>query len=165
MFLTKKVQNLCGAIFLIAISNNVLAYADSVTQYQYDARGRLVKVSDNASKEINYTYDDAGNRIKVTDVSSAPAPDPVITSFVAPNTVPSVGAYATITWASTGASYCSLAIFGDSSSYPNLATSGSQSIRIYEDTGVTITCFSATKSASAGKIIRIASGGGGMNNN
>ena len=163
MFLIKNVQYLCGALFLFALSNNALAFADSVTQYQYDSRGRLVRVSDNANKEVNYTYDDAGNRVKVTDVSAVPAPDPVITSFVAPNTVPNVGAYATISWASTGASYCALAIFGDSSSYPNLPTSGSRSIQIFEDTGVTITCYSATKSASAGKLIRTASGGGGMN--
>jgi YD repeat-containing protein len=161
--LFKKVAIIPLKVFYaLALIGSSVCLADSVTQYKYDARGRLVKVSDDASKSMNYQYDEAGNRTQVGN--SIVMLVPVITSFSAPNTVSSVGAFATISWASQDATYCALAIFGDSSDYPSLSTSGSQSVRMYENTGVAISCFNGSESDSEGKIIRVSSSGGFGNN-
>lgn len=135
---------------------------DNVTQYKYDARGRLVQVTDNAGTEVHYTLDDAGNRTNVSDTPYTPPPatPPVVTSFTGPSTVSRSGALATLSWVSTNATHCALAEFGDYSNNPNLPTTGSISIRIYEDTAFTITCYFGESSDSKGKLIRIASSGG-----
>lgn len=146
----------------LAFIGSSVCLADSVTEYKYDTRGRMVKVSGNNSKTVNYQYDEAGNRTQVGNLIVTLVP--VITSFSAPSSVSSVGASATISWASKDATYCTLAIFGDSSDYPSLSASGSQSLRIYENTGVAITCFNGSESDSEGKIIKVSSTGGGFGN-
>jgi hypothetical protein len=126
---------------------------DPVTQYEYDARGRLVKVHDNKGVMANYLLDHAGNRLSVSD-QTAPAMTPTITSFVAPQTV-SQGGTATISWTSRDSLSCALAIFGDYSSYPNLPPNGSVSLRLYLNTGVTLSCYYGSLSAVAAKNIRV----------
>lgn len=136
--------------------------ADSTTVYKYDSRGRLVQVSNNLNEKIYYKLDDAGNRAVVSN--SEPTNEvptiPKITLFSAPNEV-AVGSFATIRWQSTNTTYCSLAIFGDSSAYSNLPVNGSVSIRINENTGVSLSCFSGDENDTEGKIIRTTSTGGG----
>lgn len=139
---------------LIILSNEAIA-TDKVTQFKYDARGRLIQAADDAGREVNYTYDDAGNRVSVFDETAAQILEPVIHSFNAPSTVKSPGSYATISWGATDAVYCALALFDDYSTYPNLPTSGAQSIQIHSNTAVTLTCFNGPKSDSQGKLIRI----------
>jgi YD repeat-containing protein len=135
--------------------------ASTGTQYTYDARGRLVEVSDN-NKTVYYVLDAAGNRTSVSNTppTTAPALDPVINSFIAPDTVSRPG-NVTVSWNSSHASYCAFAIFGDSSNYSNLPVVGSLSFYLFENTGVQIACFEGSKSAAMGKIIRISSGGTG----
>jgi len=152
------------SISILAFSMSLQA-ADPVTTYKYDARGRLIQVADDSNKQINYAYDEAGNRVSVADHEVSAATQPVITSFIAPNSVASYGANATISWATTDAVYCALGIFNDYSNYPNLPTTGSQTIKIFENTGVTVVCYNGTLSASAGKIIKLNRGptGGVLN--
>lgn len=38
-----------------------------ITLFEYDARGRLIRVEDDAGAEIDYQYDDAGNRLNVNE--------------------------------------------------------------------------------------------------
>lgn len=125
-----------------------------VTQFNYDARGRLVKVGDDNGKEIIYALDEAGNRTAVID--GAVTPD--VTSFNAPTSV-AKGALATVSWASVNTTHCTLAIFGDTSGYEYLPRSGSQSVRIYQPTGVSVKCYAGEQFDSAGKIIGISGGG------
>ena len=145
------------AMGLLSISSSV--NASTGTQYTYDARGRLVEVSDN-NKTIYSVLDTAGNRTSVSNTPPAPAPDPVINSFIAPSTVSGPG-NVTVRWNSSHTSYCTFAIFGDSSNYSNLPVVGSLTFYLSENTGVQIKCFEGNKSAAMGKIIRISSGGGG----
>jgi YD repeat-containing protein len=132
-----------------------VASPESVTQYEYDARGRLVKVQDNQSKSSTYVLDHAGNRLSVSD-QTTPALAPTITSLVAPRTV-SPGGTATISWTSRDSLFCALAIFGDYTTYPNLPANGSVSLQLYESTGITLSCYYGSLSAVAGKNIRVTS--------
>jgi YD repeat-containing protein len=150
-----------GLVLLSIYGNNIHAQ-DYVTEFKYDARGRLVKVSDDGVNEIYYTLDDAGNRINVSDTPYTPpsATPPEVTSFTGPSTVSRSGTWVTLRWSSTGTTHCALAEFGDYTNNPNLPTSGSTSIRINEDTAMTITCYNGSDSDSMGKLIRVDSGGG-----
>lgn len=107
-----------------------------------------------------YVLDEAGNRTQVSNTPPAPVADPVINSFIAPDSVSSPRNI-TVSWTSSHASYCTFAIFGDSSNYSNLPTSGSLTFYLSENTGIQIECFEGDKSAALGKIVRITSGGGG----
>ena len=143
--------------------------AGTSTQYKYDARGRLIEVSDN-NKAVYYILDEAGNRTRVSNTPLAPPPpmpDPVINSFIAPDSV-SRPSNITVSWSSSNTSYCKFAIFGDSSNYSNLPTTGSLTFYLYENTGIQIECFEGEKSAAQGKIVRISGGtspGGPINQN
>ena len=149
-------------LVLFGAYSGLIQAQDYVTQFKYDARGRLIKVSDNASKEVYYELDDAGNRLSVSD--SPPQPTlPIITSFYSPSSVSSVGASITVSWGSTDTTHCELT--AGSTTYSNLPTTGSQSIKIYQNTGVTLTCFNGGNSDTEGKLVRLVSGGGGMNRN
>ena len=157
----KNSKRLSLGILLSIISSSNSFAQDNVTQYKYDARGRLVKVTDNAGAEIYYALDYAGNRTNVSDTPyNPPTTPPIVTSFTGPSTVNSSGTFVTLSWSSTDTMYCALAKFGDYSSNPNLPTSGSTAIRIYEDTAVTITCYYGELSDSKGKLIRVESSGG-----
>lgn len=155
MLSKKSASCLLAVVFSLNLISGGLSAADSVTEYQYDSRGRLIQAKNDVGKKINYHYDDAGNRVSVTDGVVAPVLDPVITSFSAPKNVTFSGASALVSWVSENASSCALAIFDDSSSYPSMPTTGSQTIRIYQDTAVTVTCTNGTQSASAGRTIRL----------
>ncbi|MEG3768533.1 RHS repeat domain-containing protein [Alteromonas sp. 14N.309.X.WAT.G.H12] len=39
----------------------------AITQFGYDARGRLIEVADHTGQSVSYEYDDAGNRIRVNN--------------------------------------------------------------------------------------------------
>jgi YD repeat-containing protein len=131
---------------------------DYINLYKYDARGRLVSVTDSSSKEIKYAYDDAGNRIAAADETQSLTLEPTITSFTGPSSVLS-GASVTLSWTSTSTSYCGL--YSDSFSYPNLSASGSKSFNVYQNTAVTLTCYKNDVTVSQGKLIRTTSSGGG----
>ena len=94
------------------------------------------------------------NRIAM--IESAVTPD--VTSFNAPTSVVK-GALATVSWTSVNTTHCTLAIFGDTSGYQYLPISGSQSVRIYQPTGVSVKCYAGEQYDSAGKIIGISGGG------
>jgi len=51
-------------------------------------------------------------------------------------------------------------MFGDSSSHPREATSGSVSLRIYENTSIVIKCHGSNDSAAVGKLVKISFSGG-----
>jgi hypothetical protein len=104
-----------------------------------------------------YVLDHANNRLSVSD-QTAPTLAPKITSFVAPATVNQAGDSATVSWTSTDSTHCAIAIFGDYSTYPNLPKNGSVNVIIYENTGMTLSCYYSSLSASTGKIIRVLSG-------
>lgn len=142
----------------LLVSSGVVYDADTVTQYQYDPRGRLIQVSDSSAREINYTYDEAGNRVTVADETAGA---PVITSFTGPMSVSTAGASVTLSWTSTGTRFCEL-ISPEVGDTLNLPVNGSKSIGIYQDTGVTLKCYNGTQYDSAGKLIRF-SGGGSKN--
>lgn len=146
-----------GFVLLSLYGGNVHAQ-DYVTKFQYDARGRLVKVSDGGTNEIYYNLDDAGNRLDVSDSPSQPIL-PIITSFSCPSTVNSSGASITVTWLSTDTTHCTL--IGSNINHSNLPTSGSQSIRIFHDTSVILTCLNGGDSDTQGKLVRLVTGGGG----
>ena len=170
----KNNKLLClGILFTTIYSSHSMAQ-DHVSKYTYDARGRLVKVTDGSENQVNYTLDDAGNRLNVSGSSTPVTPDPVapvpvipapvtlpiITTFNSPSSVNRAGAWITISWTSTNTSHCALAEFGDYSSYPSLSTSGTQSIRIYEDTAITLTCYKGSNSDSKAQLIRADLGDG-----
>jgi len=58
--MSKIIFSIASLLFISAAS------AETTITYQYDALGRLVKVSDTLRGESNYSYDDAGNRSNVT---------------------------------------------------------------------------------------------------
>jgi len=93
-------------------------------------------------------------------VTPAPVLLPIITTFNSPSSVNRSGAWITISWTSTNTTHCALAEFGDYSSYPSLSTSGTQSIRIYEDTAITLTCYKGSNSDSKAQLIRADLGDG-----
>lgn len=163
----RQIKHVYSVLILAALSVQALsAKASTSTQYKYDARGRLIEVSDN-NKSVYYVLDEAGNRTIVSNTPPAPMPDPVINSFIAPDSVSSPRNI-TVSWSSSNASYCKFAIFGDSSNYSNLPTTGSLTFYLYENTGIQIECFEGEKSAALGKIVRISGGispGGPINQN
>jgi len=129
--------------------------ANSVTTYEYDSRGRLTQAKDDQNKEVNYTYDDAGNRTKVGDGVVVPVAEPTITSFSAPTRVTTSGATVLISWASTDTTHCALVLSANAGNYPNVAPTGAQSVRIYQTTTATITCYQGAKSATSSRTIRL----------
>lgn len=137
----------------LALSGAVSAQ-NYVTQFNYDARGRLVKVVNDSGKEIIYTLDEAGNRTAVGD--GAVTPD--ITSFITPRSVMN-GSTATVSWTSVNTTHCTLAIFGDTSGYEYLPSNGSQSFYVDQPTGVSVKCYAGEQFDSAGRIIGISGGG------
>lgn len=56
---------LLGALVLVAASSPAAIAADII--YQYDAQGRLVKVTYPSGKVVTYTYDAAGNLVSVIE--------------------------------------------------------------------------------------------------
>ncbi|AOW78607.1 hypothetical protein A3Q34_18255 [Colwellia sp. PAMC 20917] len=138
-----------------AVSIGVFAQ-DYVTQYTYDARGRLIKAANSSADEVYYTLDDAGNRLNVSDSPYQPTL-PVITSFTGPSSVSYSGKAITLIWASTDTTHCTLVESGSSANPPNLSSSGSKSVNIYETTAYTLTCYDAVTSDSKAKFIRVTS--------
>lgn len=128
-------------------------YANT-TQHIYDARGRLIEVSNaSISSTVYYKMDDANNRIAT---SNTPIPDtPVISSFSAPASVAKKGASASIKWTSTNSTHCSIAVGGDASMYPSLPTSGTQAVVMLDTTAVVVWCHNNGLSASQGRIIQV----------
>jgi len=145
-------------IFLIvsALCVSSVQATDPVIKYEYDARGRLVKVSNNLDEELYYTLDAVGNRIEVSDTPPQLA-NPQITNFTGPSSVSSAGSPATLTWVSTDTTHCLLE--EDQASYADLASSGTKTIQIYTSTGVTLTCYNGDLSVSKGKFIRLLTSG------
>jgi len=126
----------------------------NTTQHIYDARGRLIEVSNaSAAATMYYKLDKANNRIAT---SNTPIPDtPVISSFSAPASVAKQWAPATIKWTSTNSTHCSIAVGGDPNAYPNLPTSGSQAVPMPETTAVVVWCHNNGLSTSNGRIIKV----------
>ena len=165
----KNNKLLCLGLLLATVYSSHSMAQNHVSKYTYDARGRLIKVTDGSENQVNYTLDDAGNRLNVSGGSTPTPPDPVtpapvllpiITTFNSPSSVNRSGAWITISWTSTNTTHCALAEFGDYSSYPSLSTSGTQSIRIYEDTAITLTCYKGSNSDSKAQLIRADLGDG-----
>ena len=143
----------CSAVSASQSVTVTIPSGNDVTQFEFDARGRLIKVTDNSNIEVVYMLDDAGNRTSVADTTVTP----LITSFIAPD-VEKSGDFSTISWTATNASHCTLSIFGDISGYEYLEPISSQSIQITENTGVSLKCYAGEQYASAGKIIKIGTG-------
>lgn len=137
----------------VAALCSTASFANNVTQFEFDSRGRLVKVSDHTNTEVSYQLDDVGNRTSVADNTVTPS----ITSFSAPD-VSSSGRYTTVSWTSTGTSHCTLAVFGDTSGYEHLEPSHSVSVRITENTGVSVRCYAGEQYASRGRIVKVTGG-------
>lgn len=131
-----------------------LASQEFVTQYKYDARGRLVEVKDNDGKIVSYALDDAGNRTSVQNSEAPSTPPPVeesqlITSFTGPRIVEKVGQSITLRWTSEGTSRCSLA------NYSNLPSNGSKSFKIGADRSFILTCYGLGEEDTAGITVRL----------
>lgn len=65
-----------GCLFIILFQG--VAWATSSETYEYDALGRLIKVSNASGKDIGYCYDGADNRraVIIADSLSTPLTDP-----------------------------------------------------------------------------------------
>lgn len=61
-------------LFLSLIFITLSAQSQETVTYEYDAIGRLTKVTYGASKVIEYTYDKAGNRTKKITNGGGPPP-------------------------------------------------------------------------------------------
>lgn len=65
------VAALLGVVFLFACG---AAMANQTTDYEYDALGRLVKVTRDDGGQIDYSYDASGNRETVVTVAGSNPP-------------------------------------------------------------------------------------------
>lgn len=146
---------------LSAVVSLPAASQEYVTQYKYDARGRLVEVKDNDGKIVSYALDDAGNRTSVQN-SDTPSTPPVeesqlITSFTGPRLVEKAGQIITLSWTSENTSHCSLPNSGSVSlaSSSSLPSNGSKSFKIYQDTSFVLTCYGLGKEDTAGITVRL----------
>lgn len=88
----------------------VLEVIDALVEFKYDARGRLVQITNNAGQAATYSLDDAGNRLALeSDVG-----EPTITTFMAPDIAlysdPALGNFVTLMWASEATSGCNLTL-------------------------------------------------------
>ena len=70
--LKKTTQALCAIVLPLILSSTSATAQDTATQYKYDARGRLTKVTNGASQEVNYAYDEAGNREAISNQTIQP---------------------------------------------------------------------------------------------
>lgn len=130
-----------------------LASQEFVTQYKYDARGRLVEVKDNDGKIVSYALDDAGNRTSVQNSEAPSTPPPVeesqlITSFTGPSVVEE-GHWATLQWTSVDTSHCAIG------GVTNLPSNGSRSYHIKSDKSFILTCYGLGEEDTAGITVRI----------
>ncbi|WP_209327068.1 RHS repeat domain-containing protein [Pseudoalteromonas sp. PA2MD11] len=157
-----KIQGCSAALLFVALGtitiNDALA---STVSFEYDARGRLKVVKESDTKLVTYSYDDAGNRTSSANANTPPPPppEPVITSKIIPNSV-RIGVTFSVSWTSRNTSYCKVKVSGDANYFPTQPSSGSVSLRIYENTPINITCFSPASSTSFTKIVRVTSSGG-----
>lgn len=168
-----KLTNLLGAAAVVLTLHSGLSYAQSATtDYTYDARGRLVKV-ENASSDVSYSYDDAGNRTSVTATSTPPSGGggggtPTIDSFSDPRMVMS-GRSFSVSWQSSNTTTCEISVsptdgtspmmtMSSVTTYPNLATSGSRSLTLYQKSNVMLTCGNGSSSASVNRVVDVMPG-------
>ena len=152
---TGPISNACTVT--AAFSPQLPNTPDPLTRYDYDARGRLIKMQGDSTIAATYLLDNANNRLAVT-AQTAPPSQPTITSFSAPATVAQTGSHATISWASSQASHCALQISGATALEQNLPQNGTITVSIGSTTGVTLTCYNGSLSAAKGKIIRVGTG-------
>ncbi|MEX1222719.1 MAG: RHS repeat domain-containing protein [Idiomarina sp.] len=169
-----KFTKILGAVAAVLTLNSGLSYAQNAsTDYIYDARGRLIKV-DNASGEVNYNYDDAGNRTSVTATSTPPSGGgggggtPTIDSFSDPRMVMS-GRSFSVSWQSSNTTTCEISVsaadgtspmmtMSSVTTYPNLATSGSRSLTLYQTSNVMLTCRNGSSGVSVNRVVDVMPG-------
>lgn len=99
---------LATAVLLSTLITPSLWAQSNEVEFEYDARGRLVTISNSDGEAATYTLDDAGNRIAMVNGGG----EPKITSFMAPDTAmysdASLGNHVVFSWTSVNTSGCEL---------------------------------------------------------
>ncbi len=69
---SRKVILIAPALLQMGLFATALSAQSNQVEFEYDARGRLIQMTNNAGQEVLYTLDDAGNRTAtVIDLSQS----------------------------------------------------------------------------------------------
>ena len=136
-----NVIRIIAAVFTHGLLATTLWAQSNAVQFEYDARGRLVKVTSASGQDATFALDRAGNRLALeTDIGAG---EPIITSFMAPDvalySAPTLGNHVTLTWSSEGTSGCDLSgtISGTQSHPANHAVT----LQLTQDETFTLRCY------------------------
>ena len=126
-----------------------------VTQYGYDARGRLIHIDDDKGVSATYALDIAGNRMVVQDQTAPPLSPEITMLTLYPDSV-SKATQVAISWKSKNATACSLKLNRGTGEPEviNGSSSGNTKAIISSQTGVILTCVYREQSKSLAKIIK-----------
>lgn len=126
-----------------------------VTQYGYDARGRLIHIDDDKGVSATYALDIAGNRMVVQDQTAPPLSPEITMLTLYPDSV-SKATQVAISWKSKNATACSLKLNRGTGEPEviNGSSNGNTKAIISSQTGVILTCVYRDQSKSLAKIIK-----------
>lgn len=132
------IRTVATILTLGLVATTVWAQNNAV-QFEYDARGRLVKVTSASGQDATFELDDAGNRLTL---ETSAAGEPNITSFMAPDIAlysnPTLGNFVTLSWRSEGTSGCELS--GPVSGTQNYSASDEVTLQLTQDETFTLRC-------------------------
>ena len=135
-----KVICIVTAVLLMgSLATAVWAQSNDV-EFEYDARGRLVKVTSGSGQEAIFDLDDAGNRLTL---ETSAAGEPKITMFMVPDIAlysdAALGNLVTLSWTSEGTSGCDL--FGTVSGTQSLPVNHEVTLQLAQDETFTLSCY------------------------